>query len=366
MKILLVLIDKEIRQFWRNRFLPVMTIVFPILVMLIFPWITTMEVRNVGVVVVDGDRSSASRRLVSKIGASDNFSLLGTAPDFNSALAALEAGEADIIVEIPDGFGEIRAEEHRNVSISANGVNAVKGALGTQYMLQTVMRTQAELLGEKMPFSPADDIAVLNLYNPTLEYRFYMIPALMIILMIMLGGFLPALNLVIEKEKGTIEQINVSPVGRLPFTLAKLIPFWIIVLAVLSVAMLIARFVYGLTIAGSAGAIYSASVLFVLAMSGLGVTVANHSSTMQQTMFEMFFFVVIFVLMSGLITPVESMPEWAQWITRLLPPRYFVDIMRAVYLKGTTVAELWREYLALGGFALLFDTLAVVAYKKQA
>ena len=101
-------------------------------------------------------------------------------------------------------------------------------------------------------------------------------------------------------------------------------------------------------------------------MSGLGVTVANHSSTMQQTMFEMFFFVVIFVLMSGLITPVESMPEWAQWITRLLPPRYFVDIMRAVYLKGTTVAELWREYLALGGFALLFDTLAVVAYKKQA
>lgn len=366
MRILLVLLDKEIRQFWRNRFLPVMTIVFPIMVMLVFPWITTLEVKNVGVAVVDNDRSSASRRLLAKIDASDNFSLLGTVGEYPAALAMLERGDADLIVEIPDGFGDMTLPQRPKISISANGVNAVKGSLGTQYMLQTLLLAQAELLGERSPYAPADDIAVLNLYNPTLEYRFYMIPALIIILMIMLGGFLPALNLVIEKEKGTIEQMNVSPVGRLPFTLAKLIPFWAIGLFVLSVTMLIARFVYGLELEGSAGAIYSASVLFVLAMSGLGVTVANHSSTMQQTMFEMFFFVVIFVLMSGLITPVESMPEWAQWITRLLPPRYFVDIMRTVYLKGTTVAELWREYLVLGGFALLFDTLAVVTYKKQA
>ena len=162
-----------------------------------------------------------------------------------------------------------------------------------------------------------------------------MIPALMIMLLVMLCGFLPALNLVSEKETGTIEQINVTPVSRLTFTLAKLIPYWVIGTAVLGAAMLLAWIVYGLAPAGSIGAIFLAAALFVLTMSGLGVAIANRSETMQQTMFVMFFFVMIFILMSGLITPVESMPGMgAVRSPGLLPPRYFVGIMRAVYLKG--------------------------------
>ena len=129
--------------------------------------------------------------------------------------------------------------------------------------------------------------------------------------------------------------------------------------------MLLAWLVYGLSPVGSLGAIYLAAALFILTISGFGITIANGSSTMQQAMFVMFFFVMIFVLMSGLITPIASMPEWAQVITRFLPPRYFITIMQAVYLKGATVVELWPNYVLLVLFTLVFNLLAAVTYKKQ-
>lgn len=367
MRTLLVLLDKEFRQFIRNPFLPKMALLFPMMVMLVIPWVTTMDVRHVSVSVVDNDRTAASRRLVQKIGASDYFTLQDVPGHYGASLAELEAGGVDVILEIPDDFERSIAEgSPKRVSISANGVNAVKGSLGTQYLGQVVVQTLAELRGGEGLPSPSEAVTVQNRYNPTLEYRYYMIPALMIMLLIMLCGFLPALNLVGEKETGTIEQINVTPVSRFSFTLAKLIPFWIIGLVVLTVAMLLGRIVYGLAPAGSFGAIYLAAALFILTMSGMGVIAANNSSTMQQAMFVMFFFVMIFVLMSGLITPVESMPGWAQWITRFLPPRYFIEVMRAVYLKGTALGELWLDYVALAVFALLFNTVATLTYRKQA
>ena len=367
MRTLLVLLDKEFRQFFRNPFLPKMVVMFPLMIMFIIPWVTTMDVRHIGVSVVDNDRTAASRRLIQKIDASDYFTLHDVAEHYDASLAALERGDVDVIVEIPDDFERsIATGSPKRVNISANGVSALKGNLGSQYTVQAVMQTMAELRSEQGLLPAADPVVVENRYNPTLEYRNYMIPALMIMLLIMICGFLPSLNLVGEKEKGTIEQINVTPVSRLSFTLAKLIPYWIIGFVVLTFVMLIAGLVYGLTPVGSFGAIYLAAALFILTMSGIGVVIANQSDTMQQTMFVMFFFVMIFVLMSGLITPIESMPSWAQWITRLLPPRYFIEIMRSVYLKGTALGELGLNYVALAVFAAIFNTLAALTYKKQA
>lgn len=367
MRTLLVLLDKEFRQFFRNPFLPKVAIIFPMMVMLVIPWITTMDVRHVGITVVDNDRSSASRRLIQKIEASDYFTLYAVCGDFAEAQRSLELGKVDVIVEIPADFEhDLTADTPGRVNISANGVNAVKGSLGTQYLIQTVGQTLAELRGEQGASAAPEQITVQNRYNPTLEYRYYMIPALMIMLLIMLCGFMPALNIVGEKETGTIEQINVTPVGRFTFTLAKLIPFWVIGLVVLTLAMLLAWLVYGLIPEGNLGAIYLAAMLFILTMSGIGVVIANKSETMQQTMFVMFFFVMLFVLMSGLITPIESMPGWAQTITRFLPPRYFIEIMRAIYLKGTMLCELWVGYLALALFAVVMNAWAALSYKKQA
>lgn len=361
------LLEKEFRQFIRNSFMPKMVLMFPLVVMLVMPWVTTMDIRHIGVAVADRDHSEASRRLVEKIAASDYFTLQEVSAGYLSALETLEAGDADVIVDIPRRFGRSLAEgAPLSVSIAANGVNAIKGSFGSQYVSRVLAQTLAELRSEQgLPALP-ESVVVQNRYNPTLDYRWFMIPALMIMLLVMLCGFLPALNLVGEKETGTIEQINVTPVSRFTFTLAKLIPFWIIGAVVLTLAMVVAWAVYGLTPAGSLWAIYLAAVLFILAMSGIGLIIANHSSTMQQAMFAMYFFVMVFVLMSGLITPVESMPGWAQVITRLTPPRYFVEAMRSVYLKGTTVPELWADYSVLAGFAVVLNLWAALSYRKRA
>lgn len=238
--------------------------------------------------------------------------------------------------------------------------------MGMQYVVQTIARTLTELRGEKSPAKLSELVTIENRYNPTLNYRHYMIPALMIILFILICGFLPALSIVGEKESGTIEQINVTPISRFMFILSKLVPYWIIGLFVVTVAMLVARLVYGLAPVGSVGAIYFGALLFILTISGFSLTIANFSETMQQTMFVMFFFIMTFMLMSGLLTPIDSMPVWAQRFTLILPPRYFVEVLRSVYLKGTTVAELWTNYAALGISAIIFNTLAALTYKKQA
>ena len=367
MRAFIVLVQKEFLQIRRNPFLPRLIIAFPILIMLLMPLIMTMDVRNVNVAVVDLDRSTTSRRIVSHIEASEYLTLAQTTSEYPLAIDALEQGEVDVIVQIPADFErDMTVATPERISITANAVNATKGGMGMQYIVQTIAHTLVELRGEKSPAKLSELVTIENRYNPTLNYRHYMIPALMIILFILICGFLPALSIVGEKESGTIEQINVSPISRFLFVLSKLVPYWIIGLFVVTVAMLVARLVYGLAPVGSTGAIYFGALLFIWTISGFSLTIANFSETMQQAMFVMFFFIMTFMLMSGLLTPVDSMPVWAQRFTLILPPRYFVEILRSVYLKGTTVAELWTNYAALGIFAIIFNTLAALTYKKQA
>lgn len=367
MRTFIVLLQKEFLLIRRNSFLPRLIIAFPILVMLIMPLIMTMDVKNVNVAIVDLDRSTASRRIASHIEASEYLTLTTSTAEFPLAMEALERGDVDVIAQIPAHFErDLTGEFPQPISLTANAVNATKGGIGMQYVVQSIARTLSELRGERAPAENSELITIVNRFNPTLNYRHYMIPALMIILFILICGFLPALSIVGEKESGTIEQINVSPLSRLNFTLAKLVPYWIIGLFVLTVGMLVARLVYGLSPVGSVGTIYLGAALFILVISGFSLTIANFSETMQQTMFVMFFFVMIFMLMSGLLTPIDSMPTWAQHLTLILPPRYFVEILRSVYLKGSTLADIWPNFAALGGFALVFNLLATLTYKKQA
>ena len=366
MHTLLILLKKEFILFRRNKFMPKMVIIFPIVAMLIIPLVTTMDVENVNVAVVDLDKSETSRRIITDMQASPNLVLSFYGCMYSDALSMVEKGDADVILQIPADYEKkLISNNAPTISLSANGVNALKGQLGAQYLSQSVIKTLKMLNEEQGIALPKEKIFIQNRYNATLNYRFYMIPALMIILVIMICGFLPALNLVGEKESGTIEQINVSPVSRLTFTLSKLIPYWIIGLIVLTLAMTIARLAYGLVPAGSLWLIYAATLLFSFVMSGLGVSIANCSSTMQQSMYVMFFFIIIFQLMSGLITPIDSMPQWAQYITYAIPPRYFIEIMRSVYLKGTLFTELWQNFAILAGYAAMMSVIAMLTYKKQ-
>ncbi len=367
MRQLFILIQKEFTQIFRNPFLPKLIIIFPVMIMLVMPWVTTMDVRNVGVAIIDEDGSTLSRRISSDVRAAEYFTVNDEATTLDKAQSLLEDCEVDIILQIPKNFErDITSIEPEKLDISANAVNATKGSLGSQYLVQTIASTLSKYMGEQGAAQPSDLVVVQNRYNPTLNYRHLMIPALMIMLLILICGFLSAVNIVSEKENGTIEQINVTPVGRVTFILAKLIPFWLIGLFVITVAMVVAWIAYGLTPLGSLGNIYLATILFILGFSGFGVAVANLSDNIQQTMFVMFFFIIIFMLLSGLLTPISSMPGWAQKFTIFLPPRYYIDIMRAVYLKGTTFLELWHNFAALGIFVILFNSLAALTYKKQA
>ena len=361
-----VLLKKEILQFRRNSFLPKLVIVFPIMIMLVLPWVTTMDVRHVSVSVVDNDHSQASQRMIEKINASEYLTLHSVTGAFDLSMQELEKGNVDVILEIPQDYEKSMLTGYpKRLSVSANSVNSIKGSLGSQYVVQTVSKAAVELRASSAPVSSGDFVTIQNRYNPTLEYRNFMIPALLIVLMIIITGFLPALNLVSEKEIGTIEQINVTPVSRFSFTLAKLIVYWIAGFIVITIALLVAWIVYGLSAVGSLAVIYAGAFLFILTISGFGIIASNISSTMQQAIFFMFFFVMVFMLMSGLLTPIESMPQWAQYITYLLPPRYFISIMRSVFLKGATFLDMRYNFLALAIFAIVMNIGAALTYKKQ-
>lgn len=364
------LIKKEFISFRRNKFLPRLVFLFPIVIMLIVPLVANMEVKNVNVAVVNHDHSLVSQRMISHLQASPNLRVRLITENYQQALQQLEDNRINIIVTIPAGYDKSPSP----IAIDANAVNSTKAGLGSQYVLAALTQTLKEnSLTTQWPNSvsgltsnsASGLTSVRYFYNETLDYRFYMIPAFTIILILMICCFIPALNLVSEKEKGTIEQINVTPVSHVEFTLSKLIPYWLIGMVVLTEAILTVGIVYGLWPEGNTAIIYLAAFIFALAMSGFAVTLANISDTMQQCIFVLFFFVMQFMLMSGLLTPLASMPAWAQWLTVIFPPRWFVAIMRAVYLKGTTLPELSVEFIALTALALAMNLLAVVTYKKQ-
>lgn len=365
LRILKALLQKEVKLMRRNPIIPKIVLAMPIMVMLVLPLVANLDVKNVEVTVIDNDHSQLSRRIIADMEAAETLTVASVCNTHNEAMVTVEAGKSDVVLTIPPDYAKNLVSGNVSVDVEANGVNATKGMLGAQYVSQSVLGTLSQWRSENGITIPKSEISVINRYNPTLNFRNYMIPALMVVLLIIICGFLPALNLVSEKESGTIEAMNVTPVSRFTFVLSKLIPFWIVGLLVVSVGMVIGRLVYGLAPEGSIWAIYFATVLFSLVMSGLGVAIANKSATMLQSIFVMFAFIMIFQLMGGLFTPIRSMPEWAQYITYAIPPRYFIEIMRTVYLKGTTVAELWLQYSCLAGFALLTCLLAALTYKKR-
>ena len=364
MKVLKYLIEKEFKQFGRNPFMIRLALLFPIMVMLIFPWVATLDITGVNIDIVDNDRSETSKKLIEKIEASNYFKLHAMEQEYRFAFENMKYGKSDIILEIPEGFEkDLINGVPCQTGVFANAVDGTKGALGSSYLASIVNGFAAEQSGTVRE-TPVK-IKVQTRYNPTLNYRFYMIPAIMIILIILICGFLPALNIVSEKEIGTIEQINVTPVGKYQFILAKMIPFWIMGITAFSLCFALAYWIYGLIPAGSLLTVYGASLIFVLAMSGMGLIISNYSATMQQSMFLMFFFVMIFLLMSGLFTPVSSMPDWAQWIAVFNPPRYIVEIMRGVYLKGSSFADLEPQFAALTAFAVFLSAWAILSYRKR-
>ncbi len=363
------LIEKEFRQFIRNPFMPRLMLLMPVMLMLVFPYAATQDVTNVRLVFVDNDHSVESRRLIEKTTASGYFIAADYCSSYAEALNAVQTGRADIVMEVAPHFGRnLRRDEPSRVMVAANAVNGTKGQLGAAYLQSIITDFGSDIRVEQGNVSNAMaliGLAERYLFNPTLEYKYFMIPALFTMMLTLLAGFLPALNIVSEKERGTIEQMNVSPVSRTEFILGKLIPYWVMGLLVATLALLLAWLTYDFAPRGPLTAIYLLLVLFITVVSGFGLLISNFSDTMQQAMFVMFFFVLTFMLLSGMFTPVTSMPTWAQWIAAFNPLHYFVDAIRMIYLKGSTVTEVGDKMLSLVAFGLVIDVAAVMSYRKS-
>lgn len=370
MRTIKFLLQKEFRQIFRNKAILAIVMVMPVVQLLVLPLAANYEVKNISIAVIDNDRSSCSRELMGKITASGYFRLTGYLSSYKKAMQMIEADKADLILEIPDNFEKnLIRENKQQLFIPVNAINGTKANLGGVY-LAGIIRDYNEdlrvtlLQPEKFSSTQKIETAPANWFNPLLNYRFFMVPGILAVLVSLIASFLSALNIVKEKEAGTIEQINVTPIKKYQFILGKLIPFWIIGLVVFTLGLLVSWLIYGIVPAGSIILLYTFIAVYLLALLGFGLLVSTYCDTQQQAMFIIFFFIMIFILMGGLFTPVDSMPGWAKTVTKFNPVSYLIEVMRMIILKGSEWRHVSRHLGIIILFAITFNGWAIWNYKK--
>ena len=364
------MLRKEFRQIFRDKAIVAMIFFMPMVQLIIMPLAADYEVRNINLSVVDHDKSPYSQKLISKIVASGYFRLTGYNASFKEAFGLIESDKADLVLEIPRDFERnLIREDHEKLFIAVNAINGMKASLGGSYLGSIIGDFNADIrmqLVTQPRFSqfPVIEVVASNWFNPVLNYKVFIVPGILAILVTMVGGFLSALNIVREKEIGTIEQINVTPIKKHIFILGKLIPFWVLANVVFTIGLLVARFVYGIVPVGSLLTLYAFISVYLLAVLGFGLLVSTFCDTQQQAMFIMFFFMMLFILLGGLFTSIDSMPEWAKLITRVNPVRYMIEVMRMVILKGSSFTDVLPHVGIVAFMAAVLNSWAVLNYKK--
>jgi ABC-2 type transport system permease protein len=370
MRTLKFLLQKEFRQIFRNKSLLPIIFILPIIQLLIMPLAANFDVKYVNLAIVDQDHSSYTQQLITKIGSSGYFHLVGFDKSYDEALPLVEQEKADLILEIPAHFEQnLIKEGSQKVFLAADAINGIKGSLGSAYLTSVLADFNGEIKAkwiqpEKMNAGSSIDIVPENWFNPFMNYQFFMVPGILVILVTMVGGFIAALNIVKEKELGTIEQINVTPIKKWQFITGKLIPFWLIGLFDFTIGLVIARLVYGIIPVGHLALLYLFLSIYLIALLGFGLLISTYSDNQLQAMFVAFFFIMIFILMSGLFTSVDNMPVWAKVISRLTPVTYFIDTMRMIVLKGSGFSDIKVQLLIELAFAIGLNGWAIINYKK--
>lgn len=375
MRTILYMLQKEFRQIFRNKAMLPIIFLMPIIQLLILSNAATFEIKNLKIYFNDFDNSTYSNRLKSKFYQTVYFKITGESASRDLAEYQLERNLADIICEIPPEFEKNAIREGRaKVFFKVNAIDGMKAGLTINYaqniLEQFIQEINGELsykLSSGVSFNQVKNIQVdyVNWYNERLDYKTFMVPALLVLLVTMISGFLSSLNIVREKEMGTIEQINVTPIKKHQFIIGKLLPFWLLALFVFTIGLLVTRYIFNIPLAGSLLVLYVFASIFILVILGIGLFLSSVTETQQQAMFVFWFIVVIFILMSGLFTPVENMPLWAQNITRINPLRYFMEVIRMVILKGSGFQEVKIHFLIISGFAIAMNVVAVWRYRKK-
>ncbi len=372
MKTILFIIQKEFKQIFRDKGMLPIIFILPLIQLLILSNAASFEVKNIKFSYIDNDKSSASRELVSKFQASNYFNIIQNFASKKEAVIEMQKGTVDVILEIPNHFERnLIKEKTAALSVSINAIDGATAGLTNVYISQIIGGFNQNIQTKLAPYTDGTLVKLQNIaiissfwYNNTLNYKTFMVPGILVLLVTMLTLFLSSMNIVREKEIGTLEQINVTPIKKYQFIIGKLFPFWILGLVILTVGLLIAKFVFNVPMLGNIGLIYLFTSVYLVVILGIGLFISNHTETQQQAMFIAWFFTVVFILMSGLFTPIESMPQWAQNLTVVNPIRYFVEVMRMVLLKGATFVDIIPHFGIIFGYAVIINGFAVWSYKK--
>ena len=370
MRTILFLIRKEFLQIFRNKGMLPIILVMPFIQLIVLSNAADFEIENLQVFYIDKDQSSVSRLLYNKLEGSNYFQVSGY--DFNSDAGefSLIENESDIVIEIPSGFERsIMREGSDKVQLIVNAIDGSKAGLANYYANAVIMDFNQELKtrygNTTVPGSFKNiDVKYSNWFNPELNYKTFMVPGILVLLITMIGAFLSSMNIVREKEIGTIEQINVTPIRKHQFIIGKLFPFWVLGLVELSVGLLLAKFIFNVPMVGNLITIYGFSAIYLILILGMGLLISTMTDTQQQAMFISWFFLVIFILMSGLFTPIENMPGWAQKITLFNPIRYFIEVIRMVMLKGSGFKDITWHLGVISTYAIVLTSLASFKYRK--
>jgi len=371
MRTLKFLLQKEFRQIFRNPTLLRSMLAAPFLQLLILPWAANYEIKNISLAVVDHDHSTYSQKLVSKIASSGYFIITGNNASYDEAFKLIEKDKADIILEIPQDFEKrLTRENSQQLLMAANAIDGTKAIVGSAYLGSILNDFDSDIRAQwiqpgRYPPAPAIDITTANWFNPAMNYQDFMVPGILVMLVTMIGGMMCSLNIVKEKEIGTIEQINVTPIRKYHFILGKLIPFWIIGMVIFTLGLILARVMYGIVPAGSISLLYGFLAVYLIAVLGFGLLISTYSETQQQALSLIFFFLMLFNMLSGLFTPVESMPGWAQAIAAVNPLKYFIEVMRMVVLKGSVFHDIRFHLLIILIMAVVLNAWAILNYRKR-
>ncbi len=372
MRSIFFLAQAEVLHILRDRVLLGQVLIVPVIQLLILSNAATFEIRNTPIYTVDLDRTSASRGLINHLAASGHFQIAGTAPSLDRANEALLAGTVTMVVVIPHDF---------EVSLTRTGVapvelsmNAEKGSAAgivQAYASRVLAEYATELTAPRLRSSSFGgqariDVRVRGRYNPTLNYKHYMVPGILVALVTMIGTLLSAQNIAREKELGTLEQLNVTPITRGQFIVAKLLPFWVLGLLELSLGLLVGKLVFDIPMRGSVPLLFGVASVYLAVALGIGLWISAMVETQQQAMFVTFFIINIYLLMSGLFTPIDSMAPWVRVVSQINPVRHFVTISRAILMKGAGPAQIAQPFVVLAISAVVVLTIAVRQYRKRA
>lgn len=377
MRRILFLARAEVLHIVRDRTTMLQILVLPVLQLLVLVHAATFVIHDTPTVLVDHDRSMISRELTRQLEASGFFRIIDRTPSIDRAEENLLAGKAALVVVIPPRFeSDLVRAGRAPVQLIVNGEQGSAAAIVQSYASQILSRYSAELgasVGQNLlaiddrggsSASSFIDVRTRSWYNPGLNYKHYMVPGVLVALVTIIATLLSAQNIAREKELGTLEQLNVTPIASGQFIAAKLLPLWVLGLVDLALGLVVGRLAFDVPMRGSLPLLFFVAAIYLVGALAVGLLISTIVDTQQQAMFITFFVMNVYLLLSGLFTPIDSMAPWVKVISQVNPVRHFVAISRAILVRGAGFTEIAQPLLILTGFAFVMVTLSVMRYRK--